>query len=43
VPSWTDVLGIDYRDWDIDRLVVDTATGDVTRWVRLITEALPAR
>ncbi|HET9194389.1 MAG TPA: AAA family ATPase [Vicinamibacterales bacterium] len=36
LPSWQDVIGRDYHDWDRDRLVVDTAAADVTACVHAI-------
>lgn len=36
LPSWQDVIGRDYHDWDRDRLVVDTAAADVAACVRAI-------
>lgn len=43
LPSWRDVVERDYHAWDGDRLVVDTATSDVTASVRAIAGRLPAR
>lgn len=40
VPTWTEVMAHDYRPWDFDRLVVDTAQMDVTNSVRRIVSAL---
>jgi predicted kinase len=39
-PTWSDVLARDYRVWDGDRLVVDTALLDVQRSVQAIVSAL---
>jgi predicted kinase len=40
VPTWQEVLERDYRAWDDDRLVIDTATSDVEQSVRTIVAAL---
>jgi predicted kinase len=40
VPTWTEVMAHDYRPWDGDRLVVDTARFDVADSVRKIVSAL---
>jgi predicted kinase len=40
LPTWEDVLGRDYRAWDSDRLVVDTARLSVADAVGAITSAL---
>jgi predicted kinase len=41
VPTWAEVMAHDYRPWDCDRLVVDTARLDVADSVRRIASALP--
>lgn len=41
LPTWTEVVVRDYRSWDIERLVVDTARLDVRQCVELILTALP--
>ena len=43
LPTWQHVIGRDYRDWDRDRLVVDTAACDVTDSVRAIVGRLSAQ
>lgn len=40
VPTWTEVMAHDYRPWDGDRLVVDTARLSVTDSVQRIVSAL---
>jgi predicted kinase len=40
VPTWTEVIAHDYRPWDGDRLVVDTARLDVPDCVQRIVSAL---
>ena len=40
LPTWRDVIERDYRDWDRDRLVVDTAASDVSVSVRAIVSQL---
>ena len=42
LPTWQDVVERDYRDWDRDRLVVDTAACDVSAAVRAISDRMPA-
>src|SRR4051794_40087224 len=42
LPTWQDVVARDYRDWDRDRLVVDTAASDATEGVRAIVDRLSA-
>jgi predicted kinase len=43
LPTWQDVVDRDYRPWDHDRLVLDTAGSDVSTCVREIQSRLPAR
>jgi len=40
VPTWSEVLERDYRPWDGDRLVIDTAQSDVRRSVGTILSAM---
>lgn len=40
LPSWQDVLDRDYRPWDRERLIVDTATSDVAASVGAIRDRL---
>lgn len=40
LPTWSDVLQRDYRPWDGERLVIDTAWADVRQSVRTIWSAL---
>jgi predicted kinase len=42
VPTWIEVLEHDYRPWDVERLVVDTARSDVKQSVQRILAALPS-
>ena len=42
LPTWRDVVERDYRPWDRDRLVVDTARCDTSRGVRAIERYLSA-
>jgi predicted kinase len=42
-PTWQDVVERDYRDWDRDRLVVDTAASDIAAGVRAIAGRLSAQ
>lgn len=42
VPTWTEVIEHDYRPWDVERLVVDTARSDIDHHVRQILSALPS-
>ena len=42
IPTWEDVVDRDYRAWDRDRLVVDTATSDVTAGARAVLGRLSA-
>lgn len=39
VPTWTEVVGRDYRPWNRERLVIDTARVGVQRCVRTITSS----
>ena len=43
LPTWQEVVERDYHAWDRDRLVVDTAAGDVTAGVRAIVGWLSAQ
>ncbi len=43
LPTWEHVVERDYRDWDRDRVVVDTARSDVTAAVRAIIGCLSAQ
>jgi predicted kinase len=36
LPTWDEVMRRDYRPWETDRLVVDTARGEVEEAVRII-------
>ena len=40
LPTWTEVLERDYRPWDVDRLVVDTARLNVQQSVQAILSAI---
>ena len=40
LPTWSEVVERDYRPWDGERLVVDTARLDVRESVRTILSAL---
>lgn len=40
LPTWADVIGRDYRAWDRDRLVIDTAELDVQQCVQAIQRVL---
>ena len=42
-PTWSEVLERDYRPWDGDRLVIDTARLDVRESVRTILDSLLLR
>jgi hypothetical protein len=39
-PTWQDVIGRDYREWDCPRLVVDAARLTVDESVRAIVSSL---
>lgn len=41
VPTWDDVLARDYRPWDGDRLIIDTAQSSVDEGVEAILLTLP--
>jgi hypothetical protein len=43
LPTWQDVVERDYRAWDRERLVVDTAASDISDGVRRIQSHLPAQ
>jgi predicted kinase len=40
LPTWREVVERDYRPWDGERLVIDTARSSVSETVRTITDAL---
>ena len=40
VPTWSEVVERDYRPWDGDHLVIDTAQSDVRRSVGTILSAM---
>jgi predicted kinase len=40
LPTWTEVLNHDYREWDGERLVIDTARTSVDEAVRMILSAI---
>ena len=40
VPTWSEVMAHDYRPWDSDRLVVDTARLNVPQSVQAIVSAI---
>jgi predicted kinase len=40
LPSWQDVIGRDYRPWDRERLVIDSARSDVDSSVKAILTLL---
>jgi predicted kinase len=40
LPTWQEVIGRDYHEWDRDRLVVDTAAAEVGASVRAIVDRL---
>jgi predicted kinase len=40
LPTWSDVLKLDYRPWTTERLVIDTAKLDVLASVRAIKSAM---
>ena len=40
VPTWPEVVARDYRPWEGDRLVIDTARSDVAECVRRILSVL---
>jgi predicted kinase len=42
LPTWADVIERDYRPWDVDRLVVDTARLNVQQSVQTILSAISA-
>jgi len=39
LPAWQDVLALDYRPWDQDHVVIDTARGSVEDSVRALRSA----
>jgi hypothetical protein len=42
LPTWTEVVERDYRPWDGERLVVDTARQNVQQSLRAILSTLPS-
>ena len=42
-PTWEEVVSRDYRAWDRDHIVIDTASRTVEQCVALLRGALPAR
>jgi hypothetical protein len=42
LPTWQDVVERDYRPWDVDRIVIDTARLSVEQSVRSIRVEVPA-
>jgi predicted kinase len=40
VPTWSEVMAHDYRPWDSDRLVIDTARVNVPQCVQAIVSAI---
>ena len=40
LPTWAEVLALDYRAWTTDRLVLDTARLSVARCVELLQDAI---
>jgi predicted kinase len=42
LPTWQDVIERDYRPWDVDRIVIDTARLSVEQSVRSIRAEVPA-
>ena len=42
-PAWKEVVSRDYRAWDRDHIVIDTASRTVEQCVALLRGALPAR
>ena len=40
LPTWSEVMAHDYRPWDSDRLVIDTARLDVPQCVQAIVSAI---
>jgi predicted kinase len=43
VPTWAEVAERDYRPWDRQRLVIDTARQSVSESVQAVVSALPPR
>src|SRR5262245_22536946 len=43
LPTWQEVLERDYRPWDVERIVIDTARLSVEDSVRSILAEVPAR
>ena len=43
VPTWQEVVQRDYRSWDRQRLVIDTARRSVSESVQAVVSALPRR
>ena len=42
LPTWQEVVERDYRAWDSERIVIDTARLDVEQSVRTILARVPA-
>jgi predicted kinase len=42
-PSWADVVSRDYRAWDRERIVIDTARDPVEQSVTALLSALPSK
>jgi predicted kinase len=42
LPTWSEVMAHDYRPWDSDRLVLDTARLNVAHSVQTIVSAVPS-
>ena len=42
LPTWQEVVERDYRPWDIERMVIDTARLSVEQSVRTILAEVPA-
>jgi predicted kinase len=42
-PSWQDVVSRDYRVWDRERIVIDTARDSIEQSVAALVSALPSR
>jgi predicted kinase len=42
LPTWQEVVDRDYRPWDVERIVIDTARLSVEQSVRSILAAVPA-
>jgi hypothetical protein len=42
LPTWQEVVERDYRPWDVERIVIDTARLSVEQSVRSILAEVPA-